>query len=70
MMTHMHPTIDEEFVGTAEVARLLGCSPSTVRRRVESHELEPVHTAPGGPHGAFVFKREDVEHLRAEKSAS
>lgn len=51
------------LIGTAEVARLLGKSHRTVHRLVESGDLVPVLTAPGGFKGAFLFSREDVEKL-------
>lgn len=51
------------LIGTAEVARLLGKSHRTVHRLVESGDLVPVLTAPGGFKGAFLFSREDVETL-------
>lgn len=64
----MEPT--QDLIGTAEVARLLGKSHRTVHRLVESGQLVPALTAPGGFNGAFLFNREDVERLVAEGAAA
>lgn len=57
----MEPT--HNLIGTAEAAQMLGKSHRTVHRLVESGQLVPALTAPGGFKGAFLFKREDVERL-------
>lgn len=53
----------QSLIGTAEAAKILNKSHRTVHRLVESGELKPALTAPGGYNGAFLFKREDVEAL-------
>lgn len=55
--------ITEDLIGTAEAARILGKSPRTVHRLVDSGDLTPAITAPGGHHGTFLFRRGDVEKL-------
>ena len=62
---------EHDLIGTAEAARLLGKSPRTVHRLVNSGDLKPALTAPGGYSGAYLFKRADVERLVGmEKAAS
>lgn len=57
----------EDLIGTAEAARILGRSHRTVHRMVRDGDLTPAIKAPGGPAGAFLFHRADVEKLiRAE----
>lgn len=60
----------ENIVGTAEAAKMLGKSHRTIHRLVASGELVPVMTAPGGFKGAFLFNREDVERIKAEREAA
>lgn len=50
----------DDLVGSAEAARLIERSQRTIHRLVDSGALVPVLTAPGGRHGAFVFRRSDV----------
>lgn len=52
-----------DLIGSAEAARLLGKSPRTIHRLVQSGELRPVVIAPGGFKGAYLFSRADVERL-------
>jgi hypothetical protein len=59
-----------DLIGTAEAARLLGKSPRTVHRLVQSGELTPALTAPGGFKGSYMFNRVDVERVAAERRAS
>ena len=54
---------DTNLIGTAEAARILGKSPRTIHRLVDSGQLTPAFTAPGGHHGAYLFRREDIEAL-------
>lgn len=58
-----------DLIGSAESARLLGKSARTIHRLVESGALTPVMTAPGGFNGTFLFRREDIEALIAERDA-
>ena len=60
---HMPPTEEPELIGTAEAARILGKSHRTIHRLVKSGDLEPAMTTPGGPVGAFLFRKADVEAL-------
>ena len=55
------------LLGTREVADLLGVSPRTVHRRVTDGSLEAVHTAPGGPHGAYLFAPRHVEEYLEQR---
>lgn len=48
---------------TAEAAALLGCSVSTISRKVRDGVLTPVQRVGGGPGGAMVFALRDVERL-------
>jgi excisionase family DNA binding protein len=57
------PTETEALIGTAEAARILGKSPRTVHRLVDSGKLTPAFVAPGGYAGSFLFRRSDVEAL-------
>lgn len=59
-----------DLIGSAEAARLLGRSPRTIHRLVESGHLTPAMTAPGGFRGTFLFHRADVERLAAERLAA
>lgn len=58
-----------ELIGSTDAGRLLGRSPRTVHRLVQSGALKPAMTAPGGAYGAYLFKRSDVEALAAKKAA-
>jgi hypothetical protein len=59
-----------DLIGTAEAARILKKSHRTVHRLVESGDLVPVLTAPGGFAGAFLFSRDDVEALVDERETA
>jgi len=61
----MAPNTTDDLIGSVEVARMLGKSPRTIHRLVEVGALTPVLTAPGGAHGAYLFRRADVERLAA-----
>jgi len=63
------PTETDALIGTAEAARILGKSPRTVHRLVDSGRLVPAIVAPGGYAGSYLFRREDVEALRQEAAA-
>jgi len=60
----------ENLIGTAEAAKILSKSHRTVHRLVESGALVPAMTAPGGFKGAFLFRRGDVDALKAEREAA
>jgi excisionase family DNA binding protein len=59
----------DDLIGSAEAARILGKSPRTIHRLVDSGTLTPAVVAPGGFAGAFLFRRADVEALVEAKSA-
>jgi excisionase family DNA binding protein len=58
-----------DLIGSTEAARILGKSLRTVHRMVLDGKLTPEFTAPGGPHGAHLFKRADVEALAEDAVA-
>lgn len=60
----------ENLIGSAEAAAILGKSQRTVHRLVASGRLVPAFTAPGGFAGAYLFSREDVETLAAERATA
>lgn len=62
-------TTPPDLIGSAEAARILGKSPRTIHRLVDSGALTPAVHAPGGYAGTFLFRRDDIEAL-AEKAAS
>lgn len=64
------PPTKAPLIGTAEAALILGgVSHRTVHRLVESGDLTPSMTAPGGQHGVFLFNRADVERLAKVRAA-
>lgn len=52
-----------DLIGTKATADLLGVSHRTVHRLVVNGDLEPAFTAPGGPHGVFLFDPAEVDEL-------
>jgi excisionase family DNA binding protein len=54
-----------DLIGTADAARRLGVSRSTLTRRVEAGELEPAMRVPGY-RGPLLFERADIEALAGE----
>ena len=56
-------TSPADLIGSTEAARILGKSPRTVHRLVQSGSLKPAAIAPGGYAGAYLFHRADVEAL-------
>lgn len=60
----------DNLIGTAEAARILSKSHRTIHRLVESGQLVPALTAPGGFKGAFLFNRADVERIAADLAAA
>lgn len=63
------PPTEDQLIGTAEAARILKKSHRTVHRLVESGALKPAMTTPGGPVGAFLFRKADVEALVKSNAA-
>jgi len=52
-----------DLLSSPQAAALLGVSPRTVHRLVTDGTLKPYVHATGGPHGAFMFRRSDVEKI-------
>lgn len=63
-LTHSEPMPTSDLIGSAEAARILGKSPRTIHRLVQSGALKPALTAPGGFAGAYLFDRSDIEALK------
>lgn len=63
------PDTDTDLIGSAEAARILGRSSTTIHRLVDTGQLTPAVVAPGGRAGVFLFRRADVEALAAERTA-
>lgn len=61
--------MQEELLGTAQVAEILDRSVPTINRWVHEGRLKPVSKLPGHS-GAYVFRRSDIEALRHERQAS
>ena len=59
----------QELLSSPQVAAELNVSTRTVHRMVNAGTLIPALTAPGGPHGAYLFARADIERLKAEAAA-
>lgn len=66
-MCHCVRMAQDDLIGTAEAARLLGKSHRTIHRHVRDGGLTPAHIAPGGAAGIFLFHRSDVEALAAQR---
>lgn len=62
------PHMEDDLIGTAEAARILGKSPRTVHRMVPN-DLRPAIVAPGGRAGVYMFRRADVEALARRAAA-
>lgn len=58
--------LEQNLIGSAEVARILGKSPRTVHRMVEAGTLVPAMVAPGGFKGVFLFARAEVDRIKAD----
>lgn len=56
------------LMSSAEVAATLGCNVRTVTRMVPDGVLAPVQKMPGKT-GAYLFDREAVEALAAERAS-
>lgn len=59
---------DDAYLSTRDVARLLRTSVPTVTRLVRSGDLPAAAKAPGA-RGAYLFDRETVETLVAERAS-
>lgn len=57
-----------DLIGAGEAAHILGVHKATLTRRVANGQLVPLARL-DGPHGAFVFDREDVEKA-AQRAAA
>lgn len=60
--------MDEDLIGTAEAARVLGVTQRTAKRLAQRGELRFVVKMPGDT-GAYLFNRLDVEAYRATLSS-
>jgi len=58
---------EDAYLSTRDVARLLGTSVPTVTRRARQGDL-PVAVKAPGPRGAYLFDREPIEALAAERA--
>jgi excisionase family DNA binding protein len=56
-------------ITSAEAAAILGVSPMTVRRRVESGDLDFIRKLPG-PNGDYLFDEEEVKRLKTAERAA
>lgn len=59
----------QELLSSPKVAAELHVSVRTVHRMVDAGTLTPALTAPGGPHGAFLFTRAEVERVKSGAAA-
>lgn len=59
----------DDYLSTPQVAAELHVSTRTVHRMVTAGALVPALTAPGGPHGAYLFTRAEVERVKEEAAA-
>ena len=64
-IAYTHAMQQDDFIGTAEVAKILGRNTRFVQRLVAADKLKPFMRGPGSNHGTFLFKREDVEAYKA-----
>ena len=56
------------LVSTREAASILHVGTRQIARYVKTGKLEPAAKLPG-VRGAFLFRRNDVEHMAAERAA-
>ena len=63
-MRNTEQTNDTDLITTADVARMLDKTVSTVNRMVARGELVPAVKAPG-KRGAHLFRRGDIENYAA-----
>jgi len=57
-----------ELLGVSEAAELVGVSIATIKRAAIAGRLPVARKLPGAT-GAYLFRRADVEALRAERAA-
>lgn len=57
-----------DLMSTPQAATRLKVSTRTVHRLVTAGRLTPAITAPGGPHGSYLFNTVDVEQLASDMS--
>lgn len=63
-------TEPDDLIGTTEAARLLGKSPRTVHRMVQSGDLQIALVAPGGNVGVYLFRRSDITAIIDARDSS
>ncbi len=63
-------TTTPHLIGSPQAARILCVSARTIHRMAAAGDLSPALTAPGGPHGAFLFDAAEVEKVRDEIAAT
>jgi len=56
-----------DLLSSIQAAALLRVSQRTIHRLVSDGTLSPYLTGPGGPHGAFMFQRDDVERIAQQR---
>jgi excisionase family DNA binding protein len=61
------PHATNDFVGTAEAARILNIDKPTLTRWVAAGRITAAHKLPG-KNGAFLFHRADITQLANERT--
>ena len=61
--------MNESLIGTAEVATLLGVDKATVTRWAQDGKLSIAARVGASQNAAMLFRREDVENLKAGSAA-
>lgn len=56
-------TTEEGLLSTAEAARFLGLSPSSVRELVRRGILGCFRSTPGSKKGKFLFSKSELQHF-------
>lgn len=62
-------TTTPQLISSPQAAVILCVSVRTVHRMVAAGTLTPALTAPGGPHGAYLFYADEIERAKAEVAA-
>lgn len=61
--------MEDDLLDTAQAQRELGLkTPSAISKMVKRGDLEPAHKH-RGKRGPFLFRRTDVERLKAERAS-